>query len=258
MHYGSARNQVAELWRPAATSEPLPVIVLFHGGFWRAKYTKRLMHRIAADVVRRGWAAWNVEYRRVGLAGGGGGWPGTFIDAAAAIDHLQFVEGLDLARVAVCGHSAGGQLALWCAGRHRLPPGTPGEATSGSRSGGPLPLRAAVSLAGVNDLVAAAELGLGNGAVVDLMGGTPEACPDRYAVASPASLVPIGVEQIVLHGVEDRIVPISMSERYASHASALGDPVEFKALRGMGHLKMIDPGAPAWQHAALCLERAFG
>jgi acetyl esterase/lipase len=103
------------------------------------------MNKLAKAVVPRGWAAWNIEYRRVGIGGGGGGWPETFVDVAAAINHLTLIDGIDTHRVVTCGHSAGGHLALWAAARHRLPVGVPGSDVT-------VTVQGAVSLAGVGDL----------------------------------------------------------------------------------------------------------
>lgn len=255
IHYGTQRAQVAELWRPPGATGPVPVVVLFHGGFWRSVYTKRLMHRLAAAVVRRGWAAWNVEYRRVGLGGGGGGWPGTLEDAAAAMDHLRSLHGLDLGRVAVCGHSAGGQLALWCAARDRLPSGAPG---AGAPEGPSVPVRLAVSLAGVVDLHEAARLELGHGAVQAFLGGEATDRPDRYAAASPAVLRPSAAEQLLVHGTADTVVPLAMSERYVVQGRATGERVALCAVQGAGHMGLIDPRGPAWTEAARHLARALG
>lgn len=245
VRYGSRRAQVAELWRPRSTREPSPVVVLLHGGFWRTVYTKRLMHRLAADIARRGWAAWNVEYRRMGFGGGGGGWPSTLCDVAAALDHLRGIGGVDLERVAVCGHSAGGQLALWAASRNGLQPCVGGAMPP---PGGPLPVRSAVALAGVVDLVDAARLGLGRGAIQRFLGGEPEDQPDRYAAASPASLRP-EVDQLVVHGTADAVVPLAMSERYVAERRSSGAPVALATLHGVGHSSLIDPNGAGWRAA---------
>jgi acetyl esterase/lipase len=232
-----------DLTRPAG-SGPAPVAVLLHGGYWRAQYTKRLMAPMAAGLAARGWAAANVEYRRVGLGGGGGGWPATFEDVAAAVDHLADVDGLDLDRVVTVGHSAGGHLALWAAGRHRLPPGTPG-------AGPVVAIQRAVSLAGVVDLVEADRLGLGAGAVPALLGGRAATVPGRYAVASPAALLPLGVAQVLVHGDADGVVPLGLSERYVSAAVAAGDDVRLVTLRGVDHMAVIQPRGAPWD--ALCV-----
>ena len=124
--YGPGADRFGELWRPAGDG-PWPVVVLLHGGFWRAQRTLELMRPLAADLAGRGFAAWNLEYRRVGQPGGG--WPGTCEDVAAGLDHLARLAGrepLDLDRLVVAGHSAGGHLALWSAARAGLPAGAPG------------------------------------------------------------------------------------------------------------------------------------
>lgn len=243
VRYGRHHSQIGELWHPGTAATSHPVVVLLHGGYWRGPYTKRLMRRLARAVTDQGYAAWNVEYRRTGPLGAGGGWPATFADVAAAIDHLATIPGVDQHRVVTCGHSAGGQLALWAAGRHRLGDGLPGAAPRVRPC-------AAISLAGVCDLVAAARAGLGGNAVELLLGGSPETVPERYAAASPAALAPLGVPQVLLHGLDDRTVPASMSEAYAVAASAAGDEVTYRPVPGADHMAMIRPRSSAWAATA--------
>jgi acetyl esterase/lipase len=188
------------------------------------------MAPLAADLAARGLAAWNVEYRGVGRSGGG--WPGTLDDVGAAgalLGATARANDLDPDRVVIVGHSAGGQLALWLAARL-------------GRAGPPAGV---VSQAGVLDLVRAQALGLGAGAVEAFLGGTPTAVPDRYAVASPAHLLPVGAPQLVVHGVEDDTVPQEMSRRYAADAELAGDPVELLLPRA-GHMELIDPAHSSW------------
>ena len=222
-------------------------MVLIHGGYWRAVYTKRLMHSLARAIVDEGWVVWNIEYRRVGIGGGGGGWPETFLDVAAAFDHLDQVSGIDRDNVVACGHSAGGQLALWAAARPRLPAGSPGAHPS-------VVVRAAIALAGVVDLVEAAHLGLGGGAARALLGASPEEAPDRYRVASPAGSIPLGLPQVLLHGDRDEAVPLAVSEHYAQQALAAGDDITLVTLPGVTHRELIEPRGPSWDalRAALC------
>jgi acetyl esterase/lipase len=248
LRYGPDRAQVAEVWRPRDEDRALPVVALIHGGFWRQIYTKRLMHRLAEAVVTRGWVAYNIEYRRVG-AFGRGGWPATFDDVSEAIEALAAVDGIDQRRVATCGHSAGGPLALW-AGSSR---------TTGSPCPRPLSVRvcAAVSLAGVVDLAAAARSTVGNGAVTAFMGGSPADVPDRYALGSPASLLPLGTPQFLPHGLADRTVPASLSADFVESARSLGDQAEYVPLPGDGHLAMIDPGGTAFRELVARLEAVF-
>jgi acetyl esterase/lipase len=246
LRYGPHHAQVAEVWRPDGSRSDLPVVALMHGGFWRQIYTKRLLHRLAARVVAEGWVAYNIEYRRVGQFGRGG-WPETFLDVSAAINALATVEGIDQRRVVTCGHSAGGHLALW-AGSAR---------DTGTLLEAPPPIRAcaAVSLAGVVDLVTAAHLGLGRGAVQELMGGSPEEFPERYALGSPASLLPLGIPQVLIHGLDDATVPAELSADYAESARSRGDDAEYVPLAGTGHMEMIDPDGAAVGAMLARLER---
>jgi len=182
-----------------------PVAVLIHGGFWRDRYDLTLMDALAEDLASRGWAAWNIEYRRLGGVSGGG-WPTTFGDVAAAIDHLAEIRTdfpLDLARVVAIGHSAGGHLATWAAARHRLPEGSPGGYPR-------VRVTAAVSQAGVVDLELAWDLRLSDGVVADFLGGTPEQHPIRYRIASPSRGEPLIAADVGgTHARVASIVPVS-------------------------------------------------
>jgi acetyl esterase/lipase len=238
--YGPHRSQRAELHLPAGAG-PHPVMVVIHGGSWRTRYGKIVMRGLVGDLVRRGWAVWNIEYRRLG---DGGGWPATFSDVAAAIDHLASVDApLDLARICVLGHSAGGQLALWAASREKLPAGAPGHL-----DGGPVvSLRHAIVQAGVCDLAGAYRRWRG-GAARALMGGSPEEVPERYAAGDPIALVPADIPLLLVHGVIDEVVSVKLSRSYASAARAAGGTVELVELEGGAgrHRAHIDPRSTAW------------
>jgi acetyl esterase/lipase len=199
---------------------------------------------VALDLADRGFAVWNLEYRRVGAAGGG--WPGTLEDVGAGIDHLAVLaqegERIDLDRVTVAGHSAGGHLALWSALKH----------AAGVDHFQPkrVQVSMAVGLAAVADLVLAHELGLGNGAVENFLGGPPRQEAARYRAASPAEMLPLGVKQLLVHGSVDADVPVVISRRYAAAATAAGDDVNFIELADAGHMDFIDTSSDA--HAAWC------
>ena len=218
------------------------VVVVIHGGFWRAQWTRELMDDVCADLAARGYAAWNVEYRRIGPTSGGG-WPATFLDVAASIDFLADVDApLDLGHVAALGHSAGGHLALWAASRPGLPADAPGAAPQ-------VRVSAAVAQAGVVDLREAFRLGLSSGAAAELLGGSPRRHPDRYHLASPVERLPLGVPQLLVHGETDDTVPASMSRSYHAGAVRAGDDVELAVLPGVGHFEHLDPGSQAWRVA---------
>ena len=237
--YGDDPVQVADLLLPAEP-DGAPVVVLVHGGFWSAAYDRSLEVDVAADLVAAGYAVWNLDYRSVG---NGGGLPTTFDDVAAGADLLADVapqHGLDLARVGVVGHSAGGHLALWAAARHLLPSGAPGADPA-------LRPAVAVSQAGVNDLVAAHRDGLGGGAVAAFLGTGADPLPDDVvAVTSPSALVPTGVPTLVVTGDRDDRVPASQSEDYAELARAAGDDVTLEVVAGEGHFEHLEPTSGVW------------
>ncbi len=236
--YGEDPSQLADLHLPSGDAAGLPVVVVVHGGFWGSSYGRDLGTPLAADLAARGVAAWNIEYRRIG---NGGGWPATFTDTAAAIDALaEAGDGrLDLTRVVAVGHSAGGHLAAWAAGRATLPPGVPGAAPA-------VVLRGVVAQAGVLDLVAAAYAGLGSGAAQRLLGGSPEEHPDRYALASPYARLPIAVPLVAVHGTADVEVPVEQSRSYVAKARAAGGDARLVELVAVDHFALIDAANSAW------------
>ncbi|HEY5143678.1 MAG TPA: alpha/beta fold hydrolase [Solirubrobacteraceae bacterium] len=232
--YGSHRDQYAELTLPAIPAEegPFPVAVLVHGGGWSAGYDWTLMARLAQDLAARGWAAWNLEFRRVGPASGGG-WPHTGADVLAGIDALAALDApLDLARVVVIGHSSGGQLALWAASQR-------------SGEGVPVRVRAVVGQAPVSDLEAHH-----SGVVAAFIGADPAA----YAEASPLRRLPLGLPQLLVHGEADPVVPAAMSRAYTERARAAGDHVTLVLRSADGHNVHLDPGSVAWAAVVQWLE----
>jgi acetyl esterase/lipase len=246
--YGSEHAcQRAELHLPHGPG-PHPVLVMIHGGSWTAGISKPVMRGLAGDLVRGGrYAVWNIEYRRLGR-GQGGGWPATFADVAAAIDHLDRVDApLDLARVAFYGHSAGGHLALWAASRPRLPDGAPGARPR-------VEAVAAVSAAGVNDLAQSYRETPG-GVIGMLMGGGPDELPDRYRVADPIALVPLEIPVLLVHGTDDATVSVRRSRNYARAARAAGASVELVEIPGEAgrHRSHVFPGSESWAAVKLWL-----
>lgn len=235
--YGEHPRQVADLHRPVGAG-PFAVVVVLHGGYWQPPYTKLIMRPLCVDLVRRGYAAFNVEYRRLGREGGG--WPQTFEDVANAIDHLADAGvrdvRLDLARVTLLGHSAGGQLALWAAGRPELPGDAPGAAPKVAAT-------RVLALAPVCDLERAGR------PAHELLGGPPSAVPERWRQADPMRRIPLGVPVGLVHATGDRTVSVQRSRAYVSAAQAAGAEVVLSETRG-GHRDVIDPGSAAWKTAA--------
>jgi acetyl esterase/lipase len=236
--YGSDPAQFGDLYLPSRPG-PHPVVILLHGGCWRDQYGLEPLGQLCVALAGEGLAIWNVEYRRLG---NGGGWPATFIDVATAADALRDIArqyALDLARVVAVGHSAGGHLALWLAGRHRLPLDSPLYAAA------PLALRGAVALAAVPDLIEGVRRALCRGAISDLVGGRPEVVPERYRQASPLALLPLGVPQWHIAGRDDPTVPVDYLEQYVAVA-AQQDDVRLDILAATGHFEPVVANTPAW------------
>jgi acetyl esterase/lipase len=264
--YGDHPDQVIDFYAPRG-SEPVgptalaPLVVVLHGGAWRAPYDRRHVSPFADFLARRGFAVASVEYRRGakggahegaageaqgGAAGGphvAGRWPDTFDDVAAALDALPaLVRGTvpqaDPGRTVITGHSAGGHLALWAAARHLLPADAPW------RTDGPAPLRGVVALAPIADLAVADKLDVCGGAVRQLLGGQ-DAFAERRPYADPALLLPTGIATTLVQGRTDRDVPQAVAEAYADAAAKAGEVVGLTLLEDVGHFPLIDPAADA-------------
>ena len=231
--YGEDPSQFAELTLPGG--EPKGVVVVIHGGFWKAMYDLEYGRPLAADLARRGWAAWNLEYRRVG---NGGGVPETLDDVSAGIDALADQD-LDLTHVLALGHSAGGHLATWA-----------GSRAASQRWPAKVPLTGIVSQAGVVDLVSAYDAGLGSGAVEAFLGHRPGSADGDV---DPIQEVPLDVPVWCVHGRGDDVVPISQSEAYVAAAREAGAEAHLDAVDG-DHFSIIDTGGVAWSRTVEILD----
>ena len=242
--YGQDSSQFGELRLPTGPG-PHPVAVLVHGGCFKAAYaTHRDLAPMGDALKAAGIATWNVEYRRVGHPGGG--WPGTYLDIASAVDHLRVLASehpLDLGRVVIVGHSAGGHLAMWAAARAGVARG------SDIHTADPLPVRGALDLAGPVDLtanIAGYEALCRDTVITQLLGGTPATVPERYAHASPMQLLPIGVPQVLLLGEHEDFLPRPLAEAYVRAASQAGDSVRLIVIPSVGHFEIASPRATTW------------
>ncbi|MFK4145674.1 alpha/beta hydrolase [Streptomyces sp. NPDC004065] len=236
---------------PAGAAASVPLVVVLHGGAWRAPYDRRHISPFAAFLARRGFAVASVEYRR-GPADGAedtaagpvaGRWPDTFDDVAAALDTLpalvrETLPQADTRRTVVTGHSAGGHLALWAAARHLLPADAPW------RTQGPAPLRGVVALAPIADFSVAGKLDVCGQAALQLLGGE-EKFTERQPYADPALLLPTGIATTLVQGRTDVVVPQAVAESYAEAAAKAGEVVGLTLLEGVGHFPLIDPAVDA-------------
>nr|WP_218852545.1 alpha/beta hydrolase [Spelaeicoccus albus] len=238
--YGRHPAQFAELALPAASDADPPgrrIAVVVHGGYWRSAFDASLGMPLARDLASSGWAAWNVEYRRLGA---GGGWPATFIDVLAAMDMIGTWStnvgsiGARPARIVLIGHSAGGQLAAWAARFRRVP------------------IAGVVSQAGLLDLHAAEELALSHGAVRELMGGPSSELPAEFAAADPSRAIPLDVPVRCIHARADADVPFAQSSEFVRRSTRAGGDARLAEASG-DHYTLIDPAHADWR---LCVDAA--
>lgn len=224
--YGEQPLQFGDLRLPSGDG-PHPVVVFIHGGYWQAIYNLTHTGHLCVNLAAHGVASWNVEYRRIGDPGGL--WPAPLDDVLAALECLRELGGqfpLDLERVVLAGHSAGGHLALLASRRTALS------------------IRAVVSLAGVVDLAATRATGDDNGMIARLLGGSPDEVPERWTEASPRAQLPLGIRYVLACGTAD--VHWEANDEMSAAARASGDDVELLPLPGAGHFELVDPQADEW------------
>lgn len=233
--YGDRTDHIGELRVPAGPG-PHPVVVLIHGGFWHHYWERDLMDDLAVDLVDAGLATWNIEHGR-----GPGSWASAIADVARAVDHLRLLaheHRLAIDRIALVGHSAGGHLALWAAGRPR----------HGPRAETELAPALIVPLAPISDLVECAARNLGQGAAAEFLGATPAGEPDRYRALDPLQRLPTGVPTAIVQGMDDGPDLIDLNRRFTARATEAGDNVELHELDDTDHFDVIDARSPAWAH----------
>ncbi len=251
LRYGSHPEQLADV-RLARHHLSRAVVLLVHGGFWRQQYDRHHTDALAADLTGEGFTVASVEYRRLG---GSGGWPATFDDVAAAVDTLPDLVAAtthDAQPVVLLGHSAGGHLVLWAAGRHHLP------ATSRWHLPERPSLQGIVALAPVADLAMGDRLSLDDDAVAQLLGGHLVEQPERYAQCDPSAPLPPAARTVIVHGSEDRHVPIALSHRYIEATLAETADVRLDVIEGAEHFAVIEPGSPAWPRVLAALDSVLG
>lgn len=253
--YGPAPSQFAELFQPSGDG-PFPVAVIVHGGCWTKEFGGiTQMHNMAGALRQQGIAVWNVEYRRFDEEGGG--YPGMYHDVGTALDRLRALapeRRLDLSRIVLVGHSAGGHLAQWAASRARLPRSSPLYVAD------PLPVPTVISLGGLADLRNEQSLikTSCDRDMAQLAGTASAARPDIFADTSPAELLPAGVRTVLIHGEFDTISPLRAGQAYARRAQAAGDHAEVIVLPGGSHYDEVAASSPSWTIVSAQIRKALG
>lgn len=242
--YGDDPAQIGHLRVPPGDG-PFPVVVLIHGGCWREPFANlRELGPIGDKLKVEGVATWNIEYRR--LPQPGSGWPGTYLDIAKGVDHLRELAGpykLDLDRVVIVGHSAGGHLAMWAASRSRLKP------ESAVYTANPIKPKGVINLAGTMDMsvnIENMEAGCQAPVIHEMLGGSPADVPERYAESSVFKLVPVGVPQVMLWGEHEQFIPRPFAQAHVDAATRAGDQAELLIVPGVGHFEIATTLEPSW------------
>ena len=248
--YGPGKEQFGDLWMPGGKGKT-PLLVFLHGGWWKSEYDLAYGGHLCNAFRNAGVAVWSIEYRRVGATGGG--WPATFQDVAAGFDHVEKLAAIypiNLRRVVAAGHSAGGHLAFWLAGRHHVVTGSPIHDPQPR-----VPLHGVAALAGAVDLQLTIDLSgyltfaHDKREVYQFMGGTPTQYPDRYLAGDPGHLLPLNVPQLIIQGTDDDQIPPDLPARWAEEARRQGDHVTLLSIPGADHFDIVDPQSKAWPAA---------
>ena len=239
-------HQTGELRVPKGRG-PFPVAMLVHGGCYTAGLGSTSdMGGLASWLADHGVASWTIDYRELGS---GGGWPTTFEDWAAGLAHLKVLakdRPLDLARISVIGHSAGGTAAAWLASGNR------GDAIVVRD----LPrVRSAVVVDGppvLSEMIGVDAAACGKPVIVPLMGGTPEQLPSRYMMVDPRRNA-LTVKRFTLVAAA-----MPASSTVLDDLSRRGIATELVTLPDRNHFDMLVPGTRSFAAFAPALLRATG
>ncbi len=260
LKYGPGDLHFGDLYLPElGPGRKAPLLMFIHGGWWKNGYGLDYGGHLCEAVRRLGMAAWSIEYRRVGDAGGG--WPGTFQDVAMGFDFIKSLaatEPVDLAKVVVAGHSAGGHLAFWLAGRPNIPETSVlHDPVPALALHGVVALAGAIDLRSTFDLAGAFTFAHDRQEIANFMGGTPDQVPERYRSGDPGMLVPIATPQWLVQGSEDDQIPPGVPRRWAENGTRLGDNVTVDLIEGADHFDVVDPQSRAWPQVRAALLAAF-
>jgi acetyl esterase/lipase len=229
--YGTDPSQMGDLYIPEGENKG--IITLFHGGFWMMPYGLHQLDRLSRCLMAQGFVVWNIEYRRTGVPGRL--WTDPFVDAVKSINYLeelsQLYKQINLERLILAGHSAGGHLALW----------------SGHNRGGVIEEKLQVTpkhiigMAPVVDLKGTYNTNIGKEAVLTFLQCTPEENPLRYDKCSPLELFPLKIPTTILHGHRDEYLPIESTRKFAEKNGLYDNTLSLIEIPEGKHMDFIDP-----------------
>jgi acetyl esterase/lipase len=228
-----------DVYQPRATAtKARPVIVLIHGGAWEGGEKEDLVYEASA-FASLGYVAVSIEYRLAPEHP----YPAAVQDVGTAIAWLREAPqvdrwSIDPLRIGVLGASAGGNLASML--------GTLGEGSldTGSR------VAAVVSWSGVYDFLGDVD---GSG----YLGCTAAICPATAAAASPITYVdPTDSPTLLVHGIDDGIVPLSQAQTMEAALAAAGVAHQLIAVPNAHHAQQLSEDA--WAETVAFFARYLG
>lgn len=229
------QRQVLDLYVPKSASVPQPLIVWVHGGGWQ-NGSKDRCPPVRKGFIRDGYAIASINYRLSGHAP----FPAQIEDCKAAIRWLkahadQFQ--IDADRIGIWGSSAGGHLVALL--------GTTGAAdvfSTADSSEQSSRVQAVCDFYGPTDFkVFVTTNGYERHASEDspearLIGGPVLDNPDKAKAVNPIKYISKDVPPfLIVHGDQDRTVPLNQSQLLFDALKRNESYVQFHTIHGAGH-----------------------
>lgn len=228
--YGKHDKQFGDLYVPIS-DEPVPIIVVIHGGYWKDKNTLDIYPtKSIVDEYKNDYAIWNLEYRGI-PENGSIDLQEILSDIKSGFEYiLNLTEyNLDLNKVLLIGHSAGGHLMTWLLGEELA-----------------ITPKKAICVSGVLDLNQ--YLLLNEPQQVEKLLNYDL---NKISRANPITRGHGATQLTVIHGLEDETVPCSMAKSYAETWNT-----ELILFQACGHFSMLPlDGGEYWNSLKAIIEK---